>query len=99
MDNLLNFDSLKILVFSDFVTEKANKIYSALKTKLYIVGKGKDKTDLYILQSNVTYKLYSSDVKSKILSEVANLIANSFLCLSKENQNNLSKPEIVDDEI
>jgi len=98
MDNLLNFDSLKILVFSDFVTEKANQIYSALKTKLYIVGKGKDKTDLYILQSNVTYKLYSSDVKSKILSEVTNLIVNSFNNLSKENQNNLSKPNIADDD-
>ena len=84
MDNLLNFDSLKIVTFSDFVTEQANQIYSALKTKLYIVGKGKDKTDLYILQSNVTYNIYSSDVKAKILSEVTKLIQNSFNRLPKE---------------
>ena len=89
MEKLLNFDSLKILTFSDLVNEQAKQIYGVLKNKLYIVGKGKDKTDLYILQCNVTYKIYSSDVKSKLLSEVTELIQNSYNSLTKEIQSEL----------
>jgi hypothetical protein len=98
MENLLNFDSLKTVTFSDFVNDQAEAIYEALKGKYYIIPRGKDKNDFYFLQPNLTYEIYSSDVKNKLLSVVCKLIAKSFTSLTKEKQNELSKPNIADDD-
>ena len=61
MENLLSFDSLNTVIFSDFVTDQAEAIYESLKGKYYVVPKGKDKNDFYFLQPNMTYEIYSSD--------------------------------------
>jgi phage/plasmid-associated DNA primase len=48
------------------------------------------------LQRNVTYKIYSSDVKSKLFSEVTELIQNSYNSLTKESQYELYKKTYSD---
>jgi hypothetical protein len=81
--NFITFEEFRTLISSDFSHQKASIIVKYLKN-IFIY----QSDDMYILQDNITYKVFTVN-KSILLSTITDLLEKSFTNLSLDNRNDI----------
>jgi hypothetical protein len=90
-NDLLTFNEIDLLIKSEFPNEKSNLLATKLINKCFILKKS-----FYVLQNNITYKIFDNEQINKNILKISTLLIEESFKNLNENDKRLTKAENSD---